>query len=453
MTSAMGSNGVSDESKIPRMGVAAAAALVVEPETFPSAHEAKWAEGTSAAPTNTGRHTDAVGIFVNSHFDSGNIEVVDIEEATAHGVPHEVLLRIHEDPYCEHDGTTHFQYFYYRVSGAKGEELVMRMTNAGKASFPEAFVGYKAYASYDCRYWFKVPTTYGEDSGVLTLRHTPKKNAVYYAYYPPYTYQRHQDLIAEMQTCEGCELEMLGETLDGHDLDLLRVGEPGEGKRNIWIVARQHPGEAMAEWFTEGLLRRLVDQQDPVAQEALKKAVFWVVPNMNPDGSWRGHLRVNAAGMNLNREWREPSMEESPEVFVVKRRMEEVGVDFLCDVHGDEALPYAFTSGIEGVPSFMAHGGRLKKLQEAFADAFVRSSNGWFQTERGYGKMPPNSANLSFCKSYFAEKHGALAMTLELPFKDLANAPDPVQGFSPQRAIHMGATLLPAILEVIPQLR
>jgi hypothetical protein len=80
----------------------------------------------------------------------------------------------------------------------------------------------------------------------------------------------------------------------------------------------------------------------------------------------------------------------------------QVGVDFLCDVHGDEGLPYAFTSGIEGVPSFLANEGRLKKLQEAFADAFVRSSNGWFQTEQGYGKMAPNTANLNLCKSGFS---------------------------------------------------
>jgi hypothetical protein len=77
----------------------------------------------------------------------------------------------------------------------------------------------------------------------------------------------------------------------------------------------------------------------------------------------------------------------------------QVGVDFLCDVHGDEELPYAFISGIEGVPSFLENGQRLKKLQEAFTDAYVRSSNGWFQTEHGYGKMQPNSANLAFCKS------------------------------------------------------
>lgn len=35
---------------------------------------------------------------------------------------------------------------------------------------------------------------------------------------------------------------------------------------------------------------------------------------MNPDGSWRGHLRTNAAGANLNREWAKPSLETSPEV-------------------------------------------------------------------------------------------------------------------------------------------
>lgn len=29
-------------------------------------------------------------------------------------------------------------------------------------------------------------------------------------------------------------------------------GEDGADKRKVWIVARQHPGESMAEWFMEG---------------------------------------------------------------------------------------------------------------------------------------------------------------------------------------------------------
>ena len=47
------------------------------------------------------------------------------------------------------------------------------------------------------------------------------------------------------------------------------------------------------------------------------------VPNMNPDGTWRGHLRTNAAGANLNREWDSPTPEHSPEVFYVRNKMDE----------------------------------------------------------------------------------------------------------------------------------
>ena len=38
------------------------------------------------------------------------------------------------------------------------------------------------------------------------------------------------------------------------------------------------------------------------------------MPNVNPDGSIRGHLRTNATGANLNREWQDPTLERSPEV-------------------------------------------------------------------------------------------------------------------------------------------
>lgn len=61
---------------------------------------------------------------------------------------------------------------------------------------------------------------------------------------------------------------------------------------------------------------------------------------MNPDGSARGHLRTNAVGSNLNREWATPSKELSPEVLCVRNEMEKQGVDYCLDVHGDEGHPY-----------------------------------------------------------------------------------------------------------------
>ena len=49
------------------------------------------------------------------------------------------------------------------------------------------------------------------------------------------------------------------------------------------------------------------------------------VPNMNPDGTWRGHLRTNASGANLNREWDHPTKDKSPEVYYTRAAMDEYG--------------------------------------------------------------------------------------------------------------------------------
>lgn len=97
----------------------------------------------------------------------------------------------------------------------------------------------------------------------------------------------------------------------------LAAGDPGTHKKIVWIVARQHPGESMAEWFMEGFLDELTDTHNAFSNRALKHAIFYVVPNINPDGAIRGHLRTNAVGANLNREWANPTMEHSPEVTCI----------------------------------------------------------------------------------------------------------------------------------------
>src|SRR3546814_5147097 len=98
-----------------------------------------------------------------------------------------------------------------------------------------------------------------------------------------------------------------------------------------------------------GALERLTDVADPVARRLREKATFHIVPNMNPDGSFHGHLRTNAAGVNLNREWHAPTLERSPEVLHVLKRMDETGVDFAMDVHGDESIPHVFLAGFDEI--------------------------------------------------------------------------------------------------------
>ena len=373
---------------------------------------------------------------ISSAFDSGNIVVAEA------GDPGAVKLEIRKDA-----NSDFYQWFHFRVTGVRGVPLGLSIANAAGAAYPKGWDGYRAVASYDRQDWFRVPTDYTD--GALTIRHTPERDSVWYAYFAPYSMERHADLVARIAGHDGVRLDVLGQTLDGQDIDLLTIGKAGEDKRVCWLVARQHPGESMAEWWMEGFLDRLVDGADPVARALRRHAVFHVVPNMNPDGSRRGHLRTNAAGANLNREWAEPTPEKSPEVFHVRARMQETGCDFALDVHGDEALPYNFLAGMLGIPSLSE---RQTALYDAFSAALLRASPD-FQTTKGYPAALPGKGNLTMCSKWVAERFGCLAATLEMPFKDTIDSPDERHGWSPARCRRFGAAALDALHSVIGELR
>ena len=369
---------------------------------------------------------------ISKDFDGGNIEIIDASDAGN--------IRLNIEPDNKSD---FYQWFYYRVDGAKDEPLSMRLENAGGAAFTGGWDDYRACASYDNETWFRVKTFY--DDGVLTIDHTPSHDRVYYAYFAPYPMERHHDLIAAYGDMDGVEHSVLGKTLDGQDLDLLHVSG---GEKVIWVDARQHPGETMAEWWMEGFLERLTDPEDETAAALREKASFYIIPNMNPDGGVRGNLRTNAAGANLNREWGVATAQRSPEVALVMAKMKETGVDLSLDVHGDEALPYNFIAGAEGVPAFSPDDqAKLDKFLAAY-----KAATPAFQTKFGYPVTAPGKANLTYATTWTAHTFGCLAMTLEMPFKDDANHPDDMTGWSPERAAQLGYDVLPAMLAVVDDL-
>jgi murein tripeptide amidase MpaA len=181
----------------------------------------------------------------------------------------------------------------------------------------------------------------------------------------------------------------------------------------------------------------------------LQRCVFYVVPHMNPDGAVRGNLRTNAAGANLNREWAEPSMDKSPEVFLVRQKMINVGVDLFLDAHGDEALPYNFVAGTEGNPGYSP---RIAALEDAFKSSWLASCPD-FQTRHGYGRSEPGQANLTLATNWIGQNFDCLAFTIEMPFKDNADLPMDDCGWSGERAKKLGASVLLPMLAVLPGLR
>ena len=339
-----------------------------------------------------------------------------------------------------------FSGFIFRVQGARGQACAMRLLNASQAAFPGGWANYQAVASYDRETWFRVPTSY--DGKVLTISHTPERDSVYYAYFEPYSWERHLLLLARVENIEGGRVLDLGSTLDGRDFNVAVLGNPDADKK-IWVIARQHPGETMSEWFVEGMLDALGDRSNPLARRLLQQAVFYVVPNMNPDGSVRGNLRTNAAGANLNREWVDPSMERSPEVYLVKNKMHETGCDLFLDVHGDETLPYNFVAGCEMLDGFTE---RQQHEQQGFIDSFVKASPD-FQTKVGYEASKYREEMLQLASKYVGHTFKCISLTLEMPFKDNADLPDPQVGWNGARSARLGAASLQPMLDAIERMK
>ena len=376
-----------------------------------------------------------MSISISSAFDSGNIRVLSITD-TAAGVRAELeIVTDHQSDF--------YQWFHFRVANAAGREVELAIVNGAGSAYPDGWPGYAARMSEDRENWFLTDTRYAD--GTLTIRLTPDSNAVWIAYFAPYSMERHHDLIAWAAGQAGVVHRELGLTLDKQPMDLLTLGD---GPKQVWLYARQHPGETMAQWWMEGALERLCDEEDAVARLLRQKATIHLVPNMNPDGSRRGHLRTNAAGVNLNREWDEPSAERSPEVLLVRNAMDESGVDFAMDVHGDEAIPAVFIAGFDGIPSITE---RQSGLYHRYRDTLARRTPD-FQTRLGYPVAAAGKANLSMSTNQLAERFGAVAMTLEMPFKDNDDLPDADYGWSPARSMQLAKDCLAVLAEMIDEL-
>ncbi len=369
-------------------------------------------------------------IEINAAFDSGNIEILEIIGTTA-------KLTIRRD-----HNSDFFQWFHFRVGGAAGREVTLRLIGLNHAAYPGGWPNYRAAVSEDRQFWARTDTSWDStvDDGTLTIRYTPSGDLAWFAYFAPYTLDRHDDLIARIAAKPGVSARNLAQSLDGRSLDCLELGE---GATHIWLQARQHPGETMAEWWMEGALDLLTDPANPHARQLRRAAKFHIVPNANPDGSFRGHLRTNAAGVNLNREWADPTPQRSPEVLAIRTAMDETGVDFCMDVHGDEAIPATFMAGFEGIPS-------LKEAQLAGYHrylAILQRRSPDFQTRLGYPTTRAGKGNLTMATNQIAERFGAVAMTLEMPFKDHDDLPCPIQGWSPERSKLMGRACMESLAE------
>jgi murein tripeptide amidase MpaA len=365
---------------------------------------------------------------ISSNFDSGNIEFISQHDNI-------FQLNLRRDSHAKYA-----QWFYFAVTGQAGKRSQFQIMNASESSYPAAWAASKALMSYDRKNWVRVPTRYEDQR--LIIEHTPEYNLAYYAYFAPYSYEDYLNWLSKIQT--QCPVNFLTHTLDGRMMHWLQIGEATPHKKKCWFIARQHAGEAMTSWFTEGLLDKLLNEKETLT----KDAVFYIVPLMNPDGVARGNLRANAHGLDLNRQWKNPDPKFCPEVFAVRQKMHEMGVDFFMDVHGDEVLPYVF---LVNSRDNLQHTARQKQLEDAYCEALLKASPE-FQMQYGYEKSQFSENTPTLACSYIAEHFQCLSFTLEMPFIDNANLPDAKEGWSPTRSRQFAEATLQALTAVLPSL-
>lgn len=363
---------------------------------------------------------------VSADYPGGSIEVVRV------GARGPVELALRDDSAADIR-----QWFDFRLASERRREVAI--VNAGDATFPAGWPGYRVLAS-EGRAWRRVPTRYVD--GVLTFAHEPRGPVTRYAYFAPYALARLERLLGRVDRAPHVDVRTLGESAEGRPLWELEIGDE-DADTVVWLLGRQHPGESPGSWVLEGLLRRLADADDPATQALLGAAVVRLVPMANPDGVERGNTRTSATGANLNRCWDDPD-DDSPEVARLLERIAETGVDLFLDVHADEAASYAFAAKCEGNPSYDA---RLAAAEDALGDALAGACHE-FLDRPFYDLDAPGEGDLSTASNQVGERFGCPALTLELPFKDDGfEAVRP--GWSPARALRFGAALVDVLAQQV----
>ncbi|MBL8683497.1 MAG: hypothetical protein JNK05_30285 [Myxococcales bacterium] len=364
-----------------------------------------------------------MAVEIDDELFGGNITVIDSDVDA-------VVVAPEPDPegdFC--------QWFAFRSRDVDGDGATVRLDTSG-TSWPEALDDYAVFASFDGRAWERIETD--RDDEALVFEHPSGVELAEFALWEPYTPARRRRLAARMRRARGAQVVTLGRTVDGSDLDAVHFAG---GERRVWIVARQHPGEVMAEWYADGLLERLADLRDPAVKALRALASVTVVSCANLDGSARGHHRVNALGVDMNRAWLDADESRCPEVVAMRAALEQSSVDLFVDVHGDERTARAFVARSEGNPSY---DDRLAALEDRFVEALAEACDE-FDRESGYPIDAPGEADLRTAANFVGERFDCPSLTLELPFNGAKS------GWTSTVARSFGARSLAAVLAVLDE--
>lgn len=174
--------------------------------------------------------------------------------------------------------------------------------------------------SEDGRAWKSVPLESLPENRVRLHVVMPGPR-LYVARVEPYRLSDLDRFLAGIRTNRVVQVTVIGRTVQGRELEIVRVGNP-QAPFRVFLRARAHAWEPGGNWVVEGLVHRLL-KGDADADRFLERYCVYVLPMANKDGVALGRTRFNFQGKDLNRNWDKPADPQlAPENFALEKWLE-----------------------------------------------------------------------------------------------------------------------------------
>lgn len=207
------------------------------------------------------------------------------------------------------------RWFHFRMQGVKDKMFFITIPNTEVV---------RPFYSYDGMEYVRLDSA--ENIYPQTINKLFTRDTVYLAYNMPYTYTRNEMKMQEWAHSPFVQRETIGYSVAGRQIEMMTVTDfsvPDENKKRIWIHSRVHTSETSASWHLESLIDELLSDS-MLSAELRRNAIFYIVPQTNPDGVVGGYSRSMPSGVNLELNWDRPDSMTAPEVQALKKAMSRI---------------------------------------------------------------------------------------------------------------------------------
>ncbi len=207
------------------------------------------------------------------------------------------------------------RWFYFKITGVKNRFIKVNISNSDVN---------RAMYSYDDENFIRF--TEEESPQRNIFQKTFQLDTVFVAYYTPYSFSHLQQRLNYWLANPLATLDTLGLTDHGLPIQEMVITDPftpDSIKKHIWIHARTHPGETPSSFQLEGIIEKLLSDDDVIGFYR-QNLIFHIIPFTNPEGVFFGRSRTNFFGVDVEANWDKSETETSTEVKILKQRMLEI---------------------------------------------------------------------------------------------------------------------------------